>query len=304
MPPKYLPPNATNLYSNRDRIDPKRLDTALAEARDLARWAGRRISNGPTSGFLTEGYVIGHTGDLDLAVAMIVARVRSETLGDFITRNSVQHTMRLAPGAVAHGTLRDADEYNTPGMVPLAHVAALKPIKNADYATRGHREMAPESKLERNRRQLAVRRTGKCDGCGAEFVSDKPGLRAGPAQRTPKQWREAFKRGAQDVPLMKPLASITYLRKSAAHDGARKTLGRHAEEGIDYDIRVVRPTLAGADSRYEWVPRDVMFPGGHNLSGFGSEPRPKKVLPRKEKIPNHKGSPTGALRGPSKGKRK
>lgn len=71
-------PSATDLYERRDKIAKAVLDVTFSEARELAKWAGARIPNGPTAGFMKEGHVIGHTGDLDLALAMIIARVREE----------------------------------------------------------------------------------------------------------------------------------------------------------------------------------------------------------------------------------
>lgn len=51
---------------------------ARAEARELARWAGERIMNGPTAGALKHGFSILGTADLDEAIAKIVKRVRDE----------------------------------------------------------------------------------------------------------------------------------------------------------------------------------------------------------------------------------
>lgn len=110
MPQKIRCPTAEQLYSARDKIAKDSLRAALAEARELATWAGRRVPNGPAAGALMHGYHVGYD-DLDLAIAMIVARVREDTTTKVLLRGSVQHSARFKPGVYAHGTLRKADEY-------------------------------------------------------------------------------------------------------------------------------------------------------------------------------------------------
>lgn len=175
---KNLPPNASNLYKHRDRIAKAVLDKTLAEARTLANWAGERIPNGPAAGAFMHGYNIG-AADLDLAVAMIVARVRAEAVADFITRNSVLHDLHIRPGVYVHGTLR-ADEYATgPKMAREARHSEVRRTKA---------------------QQLAVRKSGKCENCGCEFIEDLSAQMSGPPKRTRAQWRAAIKAVAAERP--------------------------------------------------------------------------------------------------------
>lgn len=285
MPKIKHAPTAEQLYSQRGNIAKDVLRTALAEARELASWAGRRVPNGPAAGALMHGYHVGYD-DLDLAISMIVARVRSEAVNAFIARTSTFHELRIKPGVLVAGSLMRDNEYATP-------------------------KMARESKLERNRRQLLVRRTGKCDACGAEFVSDKPGMQAGPAKRTRKQWRDAIK-SVRDAPKRKRKATrLSGHEASILFPGDHDLSGFGSEQPWDAGSRAaakVRPTPAQKRARKargtSRVPlMDALQPEAAAFGRDWSGPdQSVRVRPRKEKIPNHNESPTGALRGTPKGR--
>lgn len=287
MPKIKHAPTAEQLYSQRSNIDKDVLRAALAEARELASWAGGRVPNGPAAGSLMHGYHVGFD-DLDLAIAMIVARVRSEAVADFITRNSVSHKLRITPGVYVAGSMMHDNEYNTVDVL-------------AANERRLTGEMAPESKAKRARRQLATRKTGKCDGCGTEFVHDRPGYRAGPAERTPAQWRHAFKMPTQEE-------RTAWAKREIAAGKMTKGQAEYFGLGPQWEARRKRHKPG---KRLSGLEASILFPGDHDLSGFGSEQpwdagarAAARVRPRKEKIPSHKRSPTGKRPKPSKRKSK
>lgn len=270
--PPDLPANSANLARRRDKIGKVALSIALIEARARAEWAAQYIPNGPTIRVLRGSE---STGSLDLAIAMIIARTREETLTIWLARNSTSHEASIRPGVYVAGTISDTtNEYGRPTPNPShvrreiqEHVRAIGKLVGMPQSTT---EMAQEH--------------ARLGTAAHETILDNIRARS--------QWWASFR-------------SDTFFEKSAARDNACKILGRNAKEGVDYEIKTL--FVSGLDSQYEWVPKKPKKPkietDDEQPWDAGSKAA-AKVRPRKDKIPNHNKTPTGKHPKPSKRKRK
>lgn len=263
MPKKIKCPTAEQLYSARDKIAKASLRAALTEARELSAWAGRRVPNNATA------------STLNLALAMIVARVREETT------------------------------------TKVRHAAASTSKK-----------MDPKS-ARRKSAQLAVRKTGRCDNCGTDFVCGYPGYRPPKSKRRKFEFvlaaaqrsYEATHTAAGDRCVVGDQAAIAatgrgeaalYGREFVNVDDNNVDDNSRAAAAIRAAFRRTTPAQARA-RKARGIPAnmplmDALQPEAAAFGPDWSGPDQSPV-PRKEKIPNHKRSPTGKRPKASKGRR-